>query len=220
MTARYLDISMCLEPGIPIWPGSTGFSLGFTQHLSWGDEATVSHLEMDVHVGTHVDAPAHFVRNGATIDGLDPELLIGPATVVEVGNTDITDRILKDICPLPVPKRILLRTANSQRWGAPQDKFCTDYVALQPSGARWLVEKGIQLVGIDALSIQSFGQDSRTHQILLSAGVVVLEGLDLSQAQPGGYELICLPLRLIGAEGAPARALLRPMPHSRESGGA
>ncbi len=206
---RIIDISVKLDKDVPVWPGSTGFCLQRVRKLEAGDVSNNSHLEMDVHVGTHIDAPWHFLPDGATIETLDLSLLVGPAVVGHL--LDVTCVTPDDLEALDVPantQRLLLRTQNSALWEAGVSEFRKDFVALTPEAAQWVVDHGIRLVGVDYLSVQRFGDSSLTHEVLLRAGVIIVEGLDLSNVQTGTYELYCLPLKLVGAEGAPARAIL------------
>jgi len=209
-----LDISIPLDGSTPTWPGSPGFDTGELLSMEKGDPANVSSLTLDVHTGTHVDAPRHFLPHGSTVESLDLGAMVGPVFIVDSGaalavNADILERA-------SVPEgttRLLLRTLNSTERDRRPAPFREDFVALTADGAQWVVDRGIRLVGIDYLSIQRFTDPADTHEILLEAGVVILEGLDLVNADPAEtYELICLPVLLAGAEAAPARALLRRIP--------
>jgi len=213
MDAGLIDISIPLHSGVPVWPGSSGYLLTQTSSLEDGGPSTNSMLDMDVHVGTHVDAPCHFIPGAAASEALPLEALIGPAWVVYVEGRDaITAEHLSNLGLEPDVTRLLLKTRNSDLWARGETEFKPDFVALTADAARWLVEHEIRLIGIDYLSVQSFGDPPLTHEVLLAAGVIVLEGLNLADVSPGAYELICLPLRLIGSDGAPARAVLRPFP--------
>jgi arylformamidase len=184
----------------------------WTQRIQAGDPANVSRLVGDVHTGTHVDAPLHFLDGGRSVDALDLDALIGPATVVDLPDVDdITAAVLAAAPIPPGARRLLFRTRNSQRWARDGSEFSREYVALTVDAARWVVERGIRLLGVDYLSVQRFHDPPTTHQVLLAAGVVIVEGLDLSSAPAGDHEVICLPLLLVGAEGAPARVVLRPL---------
>jgi arylformamidase len=208
--SSWIDISVPLRAGMPAWPGSVGLRLSRTLDLGSGDPVNNSRLECDVHVGTHVDAPLHHFEAGDDVASLNLDDLIGLARVVELLDVDSVQRSDLEALRLPTSTaRLLLKTRNSALWSDVDAHFCESYVALTLDAARWVVERGIRLVGIDYLSVQRFGDGPETHQVLLSAGVIVLEGVDLSQVAPGDYELVCLPLRLTGGDGAPARAALR-----------
>jgi arylformamidase len=214
--AEIIDISVPLQPQMPIWPGSVGFQLLPTMRLEAGDPANVSRLDCDLHVGTHVDAPWHFVENGITVERLSLDILIGPAIVAYLPQVDaVTAGDLTDLGLPSGTKRLLLRTRNSDWWVAGVHEFRKDYVALTADAARWVVKQGIRLIGVDYLSVQRYDDSPLTHRILLEAGVIILEGLNLASVQPGTYELICLPLCLVGAEGAPSRAILRSVTNKR-----
>jgi arylformamidase len=204
------DISLTLSPTLPIWPGDPAFQLTRESDLAHGDEATVSRLNCSAHIGTHVDAPAHFLLGGRGVETLDLDLLIGPAWVADVPAT-VTALTAAALEALKIPSgvtRLLFRTRNSEYWTTPTPAFQEEFVAVTADGAAWLVERGILLVGVDYLSVAPFHDGIEPHQILLSAGVIPLEGLNLSAIEPGAYQLICLPLKLQGCDGAPARAVL------------
>jgi arylformamidase len=210
--AKWHDISVALDDDLPTWPGSTGVLTKLRMSMAQGEEANVTQLSMDVHSGTHVDAPRHFIDHGETVEevGLDP--FIGPAVVLDTGEVkEITASVL-DMAKIPDDtERLLLRTANSSRAGMYQTPFDEDFAALTLDGAEWLAAKRLRLVGIDYLSIQRYSEPPDVHRVLLGAGIPVLEGLCLEEVAPGAYELICLPVRLINVEGAPARAILLPL---------
>jgi kynurenine formamidase/glycosyltransferase involved in cell wall biosynthesis len=207
--ARLIDLSVPLDRPLPVWPGDPSPQVRALASLEAGDTARVSALEMCVHTGTHIDAPAHFLPEGGTLSSIPLERLLGPAWVVAFTAPAIDAKVL-EAAQIPMDcTRLLLRTSNSACWGTAAT-FNPDYVALTPDGAQWLVDRNIALVGIDYLSIERYQEPGqRTHRILLEAGVVIVEGLNLSQTPPGRYELLCLPLRLDDAEGAPARVVLR-----------
>lgn len=196
---------------MPVWPDSVALEVRRTMRLEAGDEANVTRLSCDVHVGTHVETSLHFLAQGQPIDALPLDLLIGPAFVGHLPQaSQITEKEL-DSLDLPADTiRLLLKTRNSERWEGAQS-FRQDYVGLTPGAARWAVERGLRLIGADYLSVAAFSNCAETHRILMARNIVVLEGLNLSNAAPGSYELICLPLKLSGAEAAPARAVLRPL---------
>jgi arylformamidase len=206
---KYTDISVPLSSQIPKWPGSIGFSRKQTSIESGGNSIRNSEIHCDVHVGTHIDAPAHHLAEGATVDKLILNTLIGPATIIEIQEAhEVTASILAQSEIPQKATRLLIKTQNSQLWKNGYNKFLKTFIGLKPDAAEWLVQRGIRLVGIDYLSVQPFNDDSQTHTILLGAGVIIVEGLDLSAVKPGQYHLICLPLNIVGSEGAPARAVV------------
>ncbi len=207
MTQGIVDISMPLQVGTPVWPGSPGFASSAHLSLADGDIANATFVEMDVHCGTHVDAPRHFVEDGATLDEMGLEPFVGPVWVADAsGHRAIDGQLLESLAIPMATTRLLLRTDNSLGpYAAP---FHENYVALTADGARWVVARRLALVGIDYLSIQLFRDPPDTHQILLGAGTAILEGLDLGGVDAGFWTLICLPIHLVGAEAAPARAVL------------
>ncbi|MGB9499912.1 MAG: cyclase family protein [Dissulfuribacterales bacterium] len=205
------DISVPLGRGLPVWPGSIGMRLESVCRIENGDKANVSKLTCDVHTGTHIDAPSHFVSDGNTVEQISLDVLMGETIVADLTTVSIITP--SDLAGLKLPpgtKRLLLHTKNSKLWEDYGNEFCPHFVALTPKAAQWVVDWGIKLLGIDYLSVEPFIKSTQqTHITLLSAGVVILEGLNLSQIVPGIYELICLPLKLVDAEGPPARAILR-----------
>ena len=204
------DISLLISPDLPVWPGDPNIVLEQAAAMDDGAEANVTRLDMSAHTGTHVDAPHHFLNDGRTVENLPLEALVGPCHVVRVADDmgEITAEVLEKA---DLPKdalRLLFRTRNSEWWRRGETRFQTEFVAVSEDGARWLVERGVKLVGVDYLSVAAYSQPVPTHRALLAAGVVVVEGLDLSRVEPGAYVLYCLPLKLAGADGAPARAIL------------
>jgi arylformamidase len=205
-----LDISVPLNAELPVWPGDPQIVLERYRCISEGNASNDSRIACSVHAGTHVDAPAHFIENGATVDQLPLDILMGNAMVVELLNVDIITPETLESVTLPVEmKRVLFKTKNSTLWTDPTHHFNPDFVALSADAAKWLVHKGVRLVGVDYLSVQLYKDtEPLTHQILLEAGVVIVEGLNLHKARQASYQLVCLPLKLTGSEGAPARAIL------------
>lgn len=208
---RTYDISLTVSPDMPVWPGDPKVVLERVSKISEGASANVSRLELSVHTGTHLDAPNHFLdQDPTTVDQLSLKVLTGRAYVLHLPDEVelITRATLENAVIPPRTRRLLLRTRNSNEWASPSGQFKQDFVGIDASGAQYLVERSVRLVGVDYLSVAPF-QDSRpTHEILLGSGVVVVEGLNLSQVSQGRYSLYCLPLKLLGAEGAPARAIL------------
>jgi arylformamidase len=207
---KIFDISLTISPSMPVWRGDPSIELEQIESMDQGAHANVSHLSAGVHIGTHVDAPHHFMNDGRTIEQLRLDVLTGPCYVVQLpdGVEAITAEAL-DGMSLPADvKRILFGTSNSRFWSRGETEFQEDFVAVPEDGAQWLVDQGLQLVGVDYLSVAPYRDSVPTHRVLLQAGVIVVEGLDLSAVPRGFYDLYCLPLKLLGAEGAPARAIL------------
>jgi arylformamidase len=207
--AGWRDVSVPIRTGMVHYPGNPDVRLEFIKHVERGDPATVSQLSLGVHTGTHLDAPVHFIRNALGVDQLPIESLIGVARVFDVADTqEVTSAQLAPY-GIAAGERILLRTRNSSRcWGT--DEFVADYSYLAADAAALLAQRRVRMIGIDYLSIGGGDSGIKVHHTLLEAGIVILEGLDLSQVPAGSYDLICLPLRLAGCDGSPARALLRP----------
>jgi arylformamidase len=209
MRMRTYDISLTISPDIPTWPGDPDVVLERISSIENGDEANVTRLSMSVHTGTHVDAPSHFLRRGRTVDKMILKTLTGRAFVLDLSDVDlVTASVLEEAELPPRTRRVLLKTKNSQLWARGEKQFQRDYVGVSQDGAQYLVDRGVQLVGVDYLSVAPYEDTLQTHQILLNAGVVVVEGLDLSSVSDGRYNLYCLPIKLAGCEGAPARAIL------------
>ncbi|HEY6073962.1 MAG TPA: cyclase family protein [Anaerolineales bacterium] len=207
---RIYDISLPLSPTLPVWPGDPPLDLHRIESMDEGAHANVSMLSSGVHIGTHVDAPHHFLNDGRTVEQLPLEVLTGPCFVAQLPD-DMDEINAEALAGIPLAEgvtRILFGTRNSHLWKKGESTFQEDFVAITEDGARWLVEKGIRLVGVDYLSVAPFGDSVPTHKALLEAGVVIVEGLDLSAVPRGFYDLYCLPLKLVGSDGAPARAIL------------
>jgi arylformamidase len=199
-----IDISVPIRTGMPIYEGNPGVRLTRIQAIDAGAASNVSELVLGVHTGTHVDAPIHFIEEGDGAETLPLDALIGPAHVVD--GTSLHGPIdAESLGGLHLPKeaeRLILKTRNSELWAS--SEFTRDFIRLTADGARMLIGRGARLVGLDYLSIG----DREAHRVLLGSGIVALEGLDLREVEPGPYELICLPLLLEGADGAPARVVL------------
>jgi arylformamidase len=206
--SRIYDISVPIRTGGLVYPGNPEIEITLQQAVAKGAGANVSYIRFGSHTGTHADAARHFFDDGQTVDKIPLERLVGPALLLgfpdDVGAVSAADLSKHDI---KGRKRVLLRTRNSVLLS--QKQFVRDYTYLAPDGAQYLVDNGVELVGVDYLSIEQFHSGHhKTHRILLERSVVILEGLDLSVPAPGEYELICLPLRIEGCDGAPARAVL------------
>ena len=205
------DVTLPLTPDLPVWPGDDDISVQPLSRIANGDTTNVTSLAFTSHVGTHVDAPWHFVDDGAKLNDLAIDRWIGPCVVIQI--PEDAKRIEPDhLEAAGIPddtERLIFRTTNSGHWVPGKLAFEEDYVAVSPAGARWIVDKGIRLVGIDYLSIEPFDDErNETHRTLLGNDVLVIEGLNLAGIEPGPYQLICLPLRLAAGDGAPARVLL------------
>ncbi len=206
----YYDISLPIAPNMPTWPSDAPITVEPTSRVGQGDSSNVSRLGMSSHTLTHVDPPAHFIDRGGTVDRLPLDVLIGPAIVVEphpeknlITATDLGQLGLRRA------ERVLIKTRNSYLWAGGPYEFQTDYISLSKDAAAWLVSRGVKLVGVDYLSVEAYGSgDHAVHHALLGSGVVVVEGLNLSQVPEGRYQLICLPLKIQNGDGAPARVVL------------
>lgn len=204
---RIYDISVPLSSDLPSYPGDVPVSITAWSSIAKGDPANLHRITLCTHSGTHLDAPRHFNDRGAAVDEVPLELLIGRALVVEMPGVSLIGKEHLERLPIRGVERLLLKTDSSALWDAPD--FSPDYTSLSEEGARYLVEEGVKLVGIDYLSIEKYEGDGSVHRALLDNGVLILEGLNLSEVRHGEYELICLPLKVRGGDGAPVRALLR-----------
>jgi arylformamidase len=192
------DVSIALRTGMVVYPGDPSMTITRVMSLAAGDIANVSRMDLGVHTGTHVDAPRHFFDDAPAAEALDLDVLVGPAEVVEVtGPGDVG----ADAVPVNT-ERVLFKTRNSAAWS--EEGFYQDYASISPEAAKRLVESSVRVVGVDYLSVGSV----ETHETLLGAGVIAIEGLDLRAIEPGPYTLVCLPLKLADADGAPARVIL------------
>jgi arylformamidase len=207
----WIDVSVPLRPGIAIFEGDPTFHLERAFSIAGGAVCNVSRLDMGVHTGTHLDAPIHFIDGAPASESIPLEAGIGPAWVVDATAVRGATLGADDLAALEIPDRatrLLFKTRNSELWGVPQ--FSTAFVGLDGPAAEALAARGIRLVGIDYLSIAPLGDPVDTHRALLGAGIAILEGIDLRTVEPGPVELLCLPIRLVGSDGVPARVLVRP----------
>jgi arylformamidase len=206
--AKIFDVTVPLSARLPTFPGDPPFRLEATHRIADGEPYNVSRLIMGTHAGTHVDAPYHFEAEGATVDTLPLEILMGKVRVVELHTRECIDRHDLEELDLRDDLRVLFKTRMSGQLR--NAEFHEGFVHLTAEAADHLAQSGIKLVGIDYLSVEKFGsKDFAAHHALLRAGVIILEGLDLSAVEPGEYEMACLPLLVEGADGAPARVVLR-----------
>jgi arylformamidase len=209
-TVGWLDISVPVHDRIATFPGDPAVARTLHASIAEGAIVNVSRVDLGAHTGTHIDAPCHFIDGAASVEDTPLDAVIGPAWVVDARGLTATITA-PDLDAVGIPAgetRLLFRTRNSELWALPH--FSPEFIGLGADAAEALIRRGTRLVGIDYLSIAPYGDPVATHQALLGAGVVVLEGVDLRRIEPGPYELLAAPVRWEGADGAPARALLRP----------
>jgi arylformamidase len=205
---KLIDVSVPLDANLPTYPGNTPFSLEAIKRISRGDSSNVSTLHMSAHAGTHVDAPRHFFDEAPGTEVLPLEMLIGRARVIEVTSRKGVTAEALAATDLSEDVRVLIKTYNSRLWGNPV--FHADFIGVTESGAKHLVEHGVKVVGVDYLSVEEFKKPGApAHHVLLGGGTIVIEGLNLRDVEPGVYEMFCLPLCIVGSDGAPARVVLR-----------
>ncbi|HEX5158183.1 MAG TPA: cyclase family protein [Ktedonobacterales bacterium] len=209
MADEWIDVSVPLHTGMVHWPDNPPVSIERELNMDRGNVCNVSKMSMGVHTGTHMDAPIHFIHGGIGIDQMPLTASIGRARVIEIGDTVSIKPGELAGHDIQRGERILFKTRNSARcWQS--DDFVEDFVYIAHEAAQYLAALGVQTVGVDYLSVGGSHVDGpETHQALLGGGVWIIEGLNLSQVEPGDYDLICLPLRIVGGDGAPARAILR-----------
>jgi arylformamidase len=201
------DVTLPLREGMVAFPGDPPFRREPVLERSRGDPCEVARLTLGSHLGTHVDPPSHYLEGGATVDRIPLEALMGPGVVLDLRGMARVDRPALERSPLGDECRVLLKTDNGSLLVG--DAFTEDYVHLTEDGAQYLVERGVVLVGIDAPSIEAYqSPGARVHKTLMSAGVVILEGIDLRAVPAGACHVICLPLRVEGGDGAPARVII------------
>jgi arylformamidase len=205
---KLIDVSVPLDANLATYPGNTPFTLEPIKRIARGDSSNVSSLHMSAHAGTHVDAPRHYFDSAVGTDELPLEMLLGRVRVIEVttrkgiGADELAGANLSE------DVRVLIKTSNSRLWGSPE--FHTDFVGVTESGAKFLLDHGIKVVGVDYLTVEEYKKPGApAHHVLLGAGIIVIEGLNLREVDPGVYEMFCLPLRVVGSDGAPARVVLR-----------
>jgi arylformamidase len=207
---KIYDVSLTIETGMAVWPGDAAVAVETYTALSAGGSSNLSLLKLGSHTGTHVDAPRHFIDGAAGVDAISSDVLTGPARLFQLSGTKHVDRSVLEGLALEGVSRLLLGTGNSVLLG--KRSLSMEYTFVSRDAARYLVEKGVRLVGIDYLSIEKHGTDDHpVHHALLGAGIVIVEGLYLAGVPAGDYELMCLPLKLKDADGAPARVFLKEM---------
>jgi arylformamidase len=208
---QIFDVSIPISPQMPVWPGDPAVQIERVASINEGDPVNLTRLSLGAHTGTHVDAPYHFFEEGLKVDQLPLSTLIGSAYVVEVYPKERTITAT-DLASLGLPstaQRLLIKTDNSYLWERELLQFESEFIHLGRDAARWIVKRGIKLIGVDYLSVDSFDSgDKVVHHTLLEAGVVIIEGLNLSHVAQGIYQLYCLPLKIVDSDGAPARVVL------------
>jgi arylformamidase len=210
--SEWIDVTIPIREGMVHWPGTPEIGVGLLSDVEKGDPYSIRSLALDSHTGTHMDAPAHFVPGGATIDMMPPGITCGRARVFDIGDPISIKPEELSLFEIARGERVIFKTINSWRcWQ--KDDFFEDYVHLSYEAAVYLVKHEVAMVGIDYLSIASFETEVMiaTHRKLLKAGIYIIEGLDLRGVGAGDYEILALPLRLAGGDGSPCRAFLRPI---------
>jgi arylformamidase len=212
MSKEWIDVTVALEDGMVHWPGDPECKIFRAVKMEEGAPCNLTKLELSAHTATHMDAMRHFVADGATMEEMPLEATIGPCRVVEL---DVESQIMpEDLAPLNLQKgeRIIFKTANTTRSWDMGPKFDEDFISISEAAGQVLADAGVMTVGVDYLSIGGWEKDGvEVHQVMLGAGIWVIEGLYLAEISAGDYEMICLPMKIKGADGAPARALLRPV---------
>ncbi len=208
VASGWIDVTIPVRHGMVHWPGGPVPAVELVMDMQKGAAANVTRMAMSVHTGTHMDAMRHFIADGQTIETMPLDAVIGPARLIEIEDPVAIRREEIEPYDLQPGDRVLFKTANSaQRWN--DDDFHEDFIYIDPAAARLLVERGVRTVGIDYLSVAPWSDGVTTHVILLGAGVWIIEGLDFRGVEPGDYDLICLPLKINGSDGAPSRAVIR-----------
>jgi arylformamidase len=203
------DISLPLHSALPVWPGDPSAVIEQTQAIDRGDLYNSSRLQCSLHWGTHIDAPFHLIQSSWSIDQIPAEILLGKVQVLDVGESPSITRTVLVEYKLKSQERIIFKTGNSRFWDEKPLKFHPEFTALTADAAEYLLQLGVRLVGIDYLSLDSYeSKDLPVHKILYRKNVVGVEGLDLRKVSPGEYDLVCLPLKVLRGDGAPARVML------------
>ncbi len=210
MAEKYLDISVSLSESLPVWPSDPRITMPPASRIADGAGANITRLGIGTHTGTHVDAEWHFIEDGQRLEALTPDRLIGPCYVADL--THCTTHIsASDLEAAGIPEnstRVILKTTNSDLWTTSPTQFQESYIGIAPDGAEWIVNRGLDFIGIDYHSVEPFKAGGKTHRIILGAGLIILETVDLRNVEPGHYTLYCLPLRIDGYDGSPCRAVL------------
>ncbi len=207
---KWIDISITLKSNMVHWPGDPPFSIERVREMDKGDTVNLSKITMGAHSGTHVDAPVHFIKGAEGVDQLLFDSLIGLARIIEIADTDTIREKELAVHRIKKGERILLRTRNSIKKILYRDAFTEDFVYLEKDAAEFLVSRGIKTLGVDYLSVGGYKKNGPdVHRLLLGAGILIIEGLDLTDALPGSYDMICLPMKILDSDGATARVILK-----------
>ena len=207
---KWIDVSLTLKSNMVHWPGDPPFSIERVRKMDKGDTVNLSKITMGAHSGTHVDAPVHFIKGAKGVDRIAIDSLIGPARIIEIADADTIKE--KELAGHGIMKgeRILLRTRNSVNKILYKDTFTEDFVHMEKDAAEFLVACGIKTIGVDYLSVGGYKKNGPdVHKMLLAAGILIIEGLDLTQTLAGHYDMICLPMKILDSDGAPARVILK-----------
>ena len=210
MKTDWIDVSLTLKTDVMHWPGDPPVLIERVRDMNAGDTVNLTKITMGAHSGTHIDAPRHFIKSGKGADRISLDALIGPARVIGISARNAIRK--EDLARHRIKKgeRILLRTRNSTKKIFYKDAFTEDFVYLDKTAAEFLVERGIRTIGVDYLSVGGYKKDGHdVHKTLLGAGILVIEGLDLSPILPGRYDMICLPVKILDSDGAPARVVVK-----------
>lgn len=199
------DVTLPVRPGMTTWPGDPPV---VACRRTEGREV-VSEWCMGNHTGTHVDAPCHYIDNAVTVDRLDPEVLVGPCRLIDLSGVSLVTADALQRHSLTGVRRLLIRSANSETWRRQPEAFDYNFIGLSNCAAEYLIEGGLELVGVDGLSVEPYDSAGRVHEALLAAGIIIVEGLSLAGVPEGEYTLICSPLPLKDEDGAPARVFLQ-----------
>lgn len=214
LTARgWIDVTATLDPAkTPVYQGDAPMKFDFLKDMRNGDKFTLSVYSLGAHSGTHIDAPMHFIANGASVDRIALDPLIGAARVIDIPDSvQAIDAAELNKHDWRGVKRVLFRTRSTLRGWMDSSQFHKDFAYVAPDAAQLLADASVMLVGVDYISAEQFGAPApRTHQILLGRGIPIVEGLDLRGVQAGDYDVVVLPIKVGGHEGAPARAIARP----------
>lgn len=209
MNNDWIDISVPLRNGMVTWPGDAPFERTIELEIAEGNQCNLSKFSTTAHIGTHMDAPRHYLEGAGGMESVPIAASVGRARVIQIRDPEVIRTSELEPHHLAKGERILFKTRNSEYcWKT--DHFQKSYVHIALDTAHYLAERGVQTVGVDYLSVGAFeGGGPETHRILLQAGIWIIESLNLEHVEPGEYELICLPLKIMGGDGAPARAVLR-----------